>query len=105
MLKKHRLHLELHRQVVKHLTREPEHVLAVGRSNLSNLRNNVVGDLGRTWVTEWERLLEGPLDDIVFACTSEDEKYVDLRQVTPFSGVLDEGERMQVLHQVNCGNA
>ena len=50
---------------------------------------------------EWERLLEGPLTELLTALTSPSPRSRELRQNNPFAGVLSEEERRRVLGAAN----
>lgn len=91
--------LLLGRAVAEHLQRDPAGVLTLGRRNLESLR--VLHPRGQVvrWFDEWERLLDGPVEEIVGALTSTSPLSRELRQNTPFAGVLSKEERQQVLDE------
>jgi len=66
------------------------------RENLETMRSAARGQ-ARSWLDEWERLLDGPMEDLLLALTSRSQRGRDLRQNSPFAGVLSEAERDQVL--------
>ena len=76
------------------LVADPLGVLDKGRANLSVLKGHRAA---RRWLAEWEKLLDGPLDGVLEALTSRAPRARELRQNSPFAGVLDEEERQQVL--------
>ena len=79
------------------LVADPEGVLDKARQNLANLeRVHSAGSSGR-WLAEWERLLDGPVEGVLEALTSRTPRARELRQNSPFAGVLTEGERGQAL--------
>jgi hypothetical protein len=49
------------------------------------------------WLDEWERLLHGSLIQLLTQLTSPSPKGRELRQNSPFAGVVDEQTRSQVL--------
>jgi len=49
------------------------------------------------WLDQWQRLLDGPLADLLTTLTSPSPAARDLRQNTPFAGVLTDEERERVL--------
>ena len=51
----------------------------------------------RRWLDEWERLLHGPVDTLLATLVSSSPKSRELRQNTPFAGVLGEAEHAEVL--------
>jgi hypothetical protein len=48
---------------------------------------------------QWQRLLEGPLSELVAVLRSESVEAQQLRQNSPFAGVLSQKERRQVLEE------
>ena len=85
----------LHRAIARRLRRDPAAVRATARANLERLRRihspSVEGYVGR-----WAALLDGPLDELCAALVATDQEARDLRQATPFSGVLTPAERWDV---------
>ena len=51
----------------------------------------------RRWLEEWDQLLDGPLERLLSVLTSLSPRARELRQNSPFAGLLLEGERKQVL--------
>lgn len=76
---------------------DPEGVLALARQNLERLREQHAGGRVDFWLDRWDELLDGPLDAIVDSLVSERADAVDLRQVSPFAGALDDRERLAAL--------
>lgn len=78
------------------LVADPTTALETARTNLEAMRQSA---RGRTlsWLDEWERLLNGPLPAVLDAMTSRSPHGRDLRQNSPFAGVLSEAERAEVL--------
>ena len=76
------------------LVADPLGVLDIGRRNLSRHGG---GGAARGWLAEWEKLLDGPLDGVLEALTSRAPRARELRQNSPFAGVLTEDERQRVL--------
>jgi excisionase family DNA binding protein len=65
--------------------------------NLEHLERVHSGGASRRWLAEWKRLLAGPADDILDALTSRTPRSRELRQNSPFAGVLSEEERARIL--------
>jgi hypothetical protein len=82
----------LHR-VIAHRVSENPAFLEVARANL---RRWVGRDGERLYWTEWEKLLKGPLDDILAFMVSPSEKARRLRQSSPFCGILTSRERWKI---------
>ena len=52
------------------------------------------------WAREWLRVLELPLEEIVTVLTDPGERSRDLRQTSPFAGVLDPRTRWEAWRAV-----
>lgn len=74
----------------------PEPSLETAARNLEQMRESARGQ-AQSWLDEWERLLAGPLPVLLSAMTSRSQYGRELRQNSPFAGVLSETERAQVL--------
>lgn len=90
--------LWLHRALLARLAVEPEAVLAAGRENVVRLRA-LHPDRGRTayWLGEWARVLAAGPDAVAEAATSRSPLACELRQNSPFAGVITEETRLRVL--------
>jgi excisionase family DNA binding protein len=86
--------LWLHRAVAGHLATEPDVVLSVARANLE--RAYRLHPRSRVWLDQWAALLHDP-EATMERLTAIDEDAAELRQNSPFAGVLDEAERSSVL--------
>jgi transcriptional regulator with XRE-family HTH domain len=82
--------LLLHRHIAERLKKDPGTVIAKARSNLDKMRrlHPSAGILDH-----WERILKGSHEEIIRVLTSMDEEARELRQVTPFAGVLSVEDR------------
>jgi excisionase family DNA binding protein len=78
------------------LAADPEAVIGKARANLRRLRADARGANDR-WLGEWERLLEGPPSRILEALTGRTPRARELRQNSPFAGVLTDEERRRIL--------
>jgi excisionase family DNA binding protein len=76
---------------------DPEGVLAQARRNLAHLRRLHSRGASNRWLAEWEKLLAGPSDGVLEALTSRTPRARELRQNSPFAGVLSEDERRRAL--------
>jgi len=45
----------------------------------------------------WQHVLDGGVDDVVAVLVGTDERSCELRQNSPFAGVLSDGDRLRVL--------
>lgn len=96
--------LAIHRQIAARLLEDPAPTLRKAQSNLSNLRSADRGQASRL-LDEWSDLLNRPADEIVTAMLARSQQGVDLRQMTPFAGVLDDNERRRALRSVPSSDA
>jgi transcriptional regulator with XRE-family HTH domain len=89
--------LALHQAVAAKLLTDPDAVIAKAYVNLAGMRVNDERGHARRWLDEWDRLLASPLDVLVTAVLARTSDAVDLRQMTPFAGVLSVDERAAAL--------
>jgi hypothetical protein len=52
------------------------------------------------YAERWRRLLSRPLPDIAQAISADGEESRDLRQNSPFAGVLNEQERRRIIETI-----
>ena len=91
---------QLHRAVAGRLRmRDRERILATARTNLVVLRGNVRGPQAHAWLDRWQVALDGPTADLIALMLSNEPEGVDLRQVSPFAGVLTQDERLATLYR------
>jgi transcriptional regulator with XRE-family HTH domain len=94
MTREERRSLHLHRAIARRLERSPEPVLARARDTLSLMRKN--HPEAEALFREWEVILDRPLSVLFPALTDPSPWGRELRQVTPFAGVLTAEERTKV---------
>lgn len=82
--------------VAAHIVEDPPAAVSVARTNLARMRKAVRGQ-ARLWLDEWERLLDGPVDELLDTLTSRSPRARELRQNSPFAGLLGAEERLRVL--------
>ena len=94
--------LWLHRALLALLLMDPELVLDKARDNLRRWKSEHRPD-GMTvrYLTEWEKVLNSGLDNVVHTMTSTTPEANELRQNSPFAGVLDDETRVRVLRSFN----
>lgn len=88
--------LALHRAIAARLLADPAKVITKARRNLRVMRRANADGSADAWFDEWERRLAGPVAGVVEVLVSHDEEARDLRQVTPFAGVLTDDERRAI---------
>lgn len=89
--------IELHRLVVSELVHDPDEVVGRALANLEHMRAVDVDERSRHWLDRWEALLRGPVVELVEALLSSSQAAVDLRQISPFAGVLTGEQRRTAL--------
>jgi len=82
--------------VAGHIANNPSTALVLARKNLKIMRQSSRGQ-ARIWLDEWEKLVDGPVEDLLAILTSRSPKARELRQNSPFSGLLTEEQRHQVI--------
>jgi len=89
--------LWLHRVVAGRLALDPEAVLAQAGKNLQHLRQVHPKGVTAQWLAEWQKVLDSGEDAVFSALTSPSRHAVELRQNSPFAGVLSQQERTAAL--------
>ena len=79
------------------LVADPNRVLHRARRNLAHMRSIHTRGQGARWLAEWEQILNGPPETVLDALTSPAPRARELRQNSPFAGVLTDKERLQIL--------
>jgi len=74
----------------------PGAVNYLARQNIAKMRENTRGQ-ATSWLDEWEKLLNGQTQKLLTALTSRSPHGRDLRQNSPFAGILSDDERNQIL--------
>jgi hypothetical protein len=97
-----RVALELHRAVAQKLIDDPNRVLDFVPGNVARLAERVRGDVGHSWLAEWSELAEvGSIGGLVDVMLGTDRRSIDMRQVSPFMGVLTEPERLAAIDRAS----
>jgi transcriptional regulator with XRE-family HTH domain len=94
-----RVAFELHRAVAQKLIDDPQAVLAVVPENIEKLRRRVLGDLGQQWLEQWQSASRGPVWELIHLMLGEDDNSMELRQNSPFLGVLSQDERLRAIER------
>ncbi|MDC7120265.1 hypothetical protein OMK64_01795 [Cellulomonas fimi] len=101
-----RIKIEYHRIVVEHLRRDEAAVRAAGRRNLQVMREQYErdgwGQSGTRYLDRWAALLDGTLDELIGVCLDPGEEACDLRQVSPFKGVISQAGRTAAIERVRA---
>ncbi|WP_420618032.1 helix-turn-helix domain-containing protein [Candidatus Poriferisocius sp.] len=83
--------LALHGAIARELRAQGGEFLEIARRNISRMRS--LNPHASPLLDEWERIIEGTADQIVARMLDPSEHGRDLRQVTPFAGVLSPAQR------------
>ena len=86
--------LMLHVAIAAELAARPERVVAVARRNLAVMRTASAG--AHALLDEWERILRLPSSLVASRMLDPSDHGRDLRQVTPFAGILDARSRAAI---------
>ena len=89
--------LWLHQAVADRLAANPDTVLAKANRNLLWLTRVHPTGMAAHWLARWRELVAAGPDGVFEALTSSAGWAVELRQNSPFAGVLSESERSAVL--------
>lgn len=87
--------LAYHRLVADRLDEE---LVREARHRIRALLDN--GHLDPRYAERWQQLLARPIPEIAKTISSDTQRARDLRQNTPFAGVLNEQERRQIIENV-----
>jgi transcriptional regulator with XRE-family HTH domain len=93
--------LELDRLIAKRLIADPESVIGLARRNLARAREERPVQ-EQPWVIEWERIIDGPLVDLVELLLEDDSASIDVKQASPFAGVLGEDDRAAAMRRARA---
>jgi excisionase family DNA binding protein len=89
--------LWLSHAVAARLVEDPHGVLARARGNLAQMLAGSTRGSAKIWVQKWQQLLAGPVEGVLEALTSRSPISRELRQNSPFAGVLSAEQRQAVL--------
>jgi len=87
----------LHAAIAGRLVAEPDLVLARARANLDRFSAVHAGTMAAHWLGLWRDALDAGPDQILTALVSETPQAAEMRQNSPFSGILPPDERRAVL--------
>jgi excisionase family DNA binding protein len=90
--------LWLHRAVAGKVVADPERAVRLARRNLARLRAAHPRGQAARRLGEWERLLDGSVESLLDVLTGRSHQSVELRQNSPFAGLLTERERARVMN-------
>jgi excisionase family DNA binding protein len=87
----------LHAAVAGHLVTEPDRVLSRACENLDRFSAVHAGTMAQHWLGLWQAALESGPDQVLSVLVSDSPQAAEMRQNSPFTGILSEDERRTVL--------
>jgi len=85
----------------QHLMRDPVASLATARRNLETMSHASTA-ASRPYIDAWRALLNGSTIEVLAVLYGVDERAKELRQATPFAGVVPESERRAALRRLRA---
>lgn len=90
--------LWLHRALLTHIMLDPKTVLQAAHQNIASWKPKHRGDsMVSHYLDLWEQVLDDGVDRVAAVLTGTDETSMELRQNSPFAGILTDDERQRVL--------
>ncbi|MFI7081422.1 helix-turn-helix domain-containing protein [Micromonospora sp. NPDC049903] len=89
--------LWLHQAVAGGLVVDPDEVLGKAAKNLDRLLRQHRGTMAEVWLRRWQDKMNEGVGSVLRSLTSEDPEAVELRQNSPFAGVLSQPQRRKIL--------
>lgn len=89
--------LWVHRAVAGHIATDPVETLRLAKANAVRRLAQEPGSGSAHWLARWVRLIDQGPEPVMEALTSTSNASRELRQNSPFAGVLSEPERMTIL--------
>lgn len=89
--------LWLHRAIAGRIAEDPDRHLRTARRNLGVMMAAHPRGRAAVQLREWQKLLAGPVEAVLNVLCSPSPESADLRQNTPFAGVLTDSERKAIL--------
>lgn len=87
--------LWLHRAVAGKVVQDPDRAISVARRNVERFR--VIQPRAAKWLDAWGRILDDGPDAVLDVLASPSRMAVELRQNTPFVGMLTDAEQRAVI--------
>jgi excisionase family DNA binding protein len=89
--------LWLHQAIAGSLVTDPDAVMNKARENLDRLLRQHRGTMAEVWLKRWQDKINEGVGAVLKTLTSDDPEAVELRQNSPFAGVLPQLQRTKVL--------
>lgn len=92
--------LALHQEVARRLVEHPELLDGIRERVRAWL---VDGTVARPYAEAWQALLERAPEDVAIAIVDPSERARDMRQCSPFAGLLPSRDRWRILRELSEG--
>jgi len=89
--------LWLHGAVAGRVVADPDGTLEHARRNLQRLRRVHTSGVSLRWLDRWQSVLQSGPEGVLQTLTSHEPVAIELRQNSPFAGVLSDEERRNIL--------
>jgi excisionase family DNA binding protein len=89
--------LWLHRAVAAHVARDPERAFEIARENIRRSHDRGPAPGTDRWLRRWQELIARGPEPVMGMLTSRSPIAREMRQSSPFAGVLPEEERLAIL--------
>lgn len=90
--------LWLHREVLDQLMDDPDRVLSIARGQPRAIKHVYRSDgMAVRSFDQWQSAIDDGVEELVAFLSGTDERSSELRQNSPFAGVLSDEQRMKVL--------
>ena len=86
------------------LVTDPQVVVERAKQNLDKLQAEHQRGQGAYWLGQWRQVLDGPVDQVLEVLTSPTPWAREMRQNSPFAGVLNPDERHHVLESFKASD-
>lgn len=93
-LRENRVTWELHFAVAQKLDEAPDEIIKRALKQAGIMKARQKDTISCGWMKRWEELLRGDLEDLKAAMLDTGYDFEDLRQMSPFIGVLSQEERL-----------
>ncbi|RKZ35957.1 MAG: hypothetical protein DRQ37_05205 [Gammaproteobacteria bacterium] len=90
-----------HALIAQRLRESPTPVLAHARQNLARWSRKYSRQQIPKWLKEWERLLAGPIEDLLRVLNSDSERARRLRASSPFAGIVSARARWAIYRDIS----
>lgn len=87
----------LHAAIAGHMVTDPDAVLGRARANLDRFRAVHSGTMAAHWLDLWKAVLDEGPDGVLGVLVSDSPEATEMRQNSPFTGILTADERRAVL--------